>query len=88
MKLDSRERRDKLRKIMIGNIISMSKGLKYTVDKEIKLDTKLRRVHSSFKGREIIAFGGEFIVNFNVPDLLGIGKSVSRGFGTVKKTIH
>jgi len=85
MKLDLEKRKEKLRKIMIGNIISMSKGLKYTVDKEIKLDTKLRQVHSSFKGREIIAFKGEFIVNFNIPDLFGIGKSVSRGFGTVKK---
>lgn len=85
MKLDSMERMEKLRKIMIGNIISMSKGLKYTVDKEIKLDTKLRQVLGSFKGKEIIAFKGEFTVNFHIPDLLGIGKSVSRGFGTVKK---
>ncbi len=85
MKLDPAKRKEKLRTIMIGNILSMSKGLKYTVDKEIKLDTQLRQVHSSFKGREIIAFRGEFIVNFNLPDLLGIGKSVSRGFGTVKR---
>ena len=85
MKLDSRERRAKLRKIMIGNIISMSKGLKYTVGKEIKLDTQVRQVRSSFKGREIIAFSGEFIVNFKIPNLLGIGKSVSRGFGTVRR---
>jgi hypothetical protein len=85
LKLDFEKKKEKLRKIMIGNIISMSKGLKYTVDKEIKLDTKLRQICSSFKGRKITAFKGEFIVNFNIPDLLGIGKSVSRGFGTVKK---
>lgn len=85
MKLDSKKRKEKLRRIMIGNIMSMSKGLKYTVDKEIKLDTRLRQVRSSFKGREIFAFRGEFVVNFNIPSLLGIGKSVSRGFGTVKK---
>jgi len=85
MKLDSERRREKLRKIMIGNIISMSKGIKYTVDKEIKLDARVRQIRSSFKGREITVFKGEFIVNFNIPDLLGIGKSVSRGFGTVKK---
>jgi len=63
----------------------MSKGLKYTVDKEIKLDTRLRQVRSSYKRREIIAFRGDFVVNFNIPDLFGIGKSVSRGFGTVKR---
>lgn len=84
MKLNPGERKEKLRKIMIGNIISMSKGLNYTVDKEIKLDAKLRQIRSSFKGREITAFKGNFTVNFNIPSLLGIGKSVSRGFGTVK----
>jgi CRISPR/Cas system CSM-associated protein Csm3 (group 7 of RAMP superfamily) len=30
------------------------------------------------------AFSGEFMANFHIPDGLGIGKSVSRGFGTVK----
>ncbi len=85
MKLDPPERREKLRKIMIGNIISMSKGLKYTVDKEIKLDTNLREFSSSFKRRDIVGFKGTFTVNFSIPDLLGVGKSVSRGFGTIKQ---
>ena len=70
---------------MIGNIITMSKGLSYVVSREIKLDAELAEVRSSFKGRMITAFNGEFIANFNIPDLLGIGKSVSRGFGTIKK---
>jgi hypothetical protein len=36
---------------------------------------------------EIILFGflGTFSINFEIPDYWGIGKSVSRGFGTVKK---
>ena len=70
---------------MIGNIIAVSKGLSYVVDREIKLDAELVEVRSPFKGQEITTFNGEFIVNFNIPDLLGIGKSVSRGFGTIKK---
>lgn len=69
---------------MIGNLISMSKGLNYTVDKEIKLDANLKEFSSSFKRREIIGFTGTFTINFHIPDFLGIGKSVSRGFGTVK----
>jgi hypothetical protein len=33
-----------------------------------------------------MGFLGTFSVNFNIPDYLGLGKSVSRGFGPVKKT--
>jgi len=31
----------------------------------------------------MIGFLGKFQVNFNIPDYLGLGKSVSRGFGTI-----
>ena len=33
----------------------------------------------------MLGFFGTFSVNFEIPDYWGIGKSVSRGFGTVKK---
>jgi len=32
-----------------------------------------------------MCFIGTFSVNFEIPDYWGIGKSVSRGFGPVKK---
>ena len=33
-----------------------------------------------------VGFVGKFKVNFKIPDYLGLGKSVSRGFGTIKKS--
>ena len=33
----------------------------------------------------MLGFLGTFSVNFEIPDYWGIGKSVSRGFGTVKR---
>jgi hypothetical protein len=33
----------------------------------------------------MLGFLGTFSVNFEIPDYWGIGKSVSRGFGTVMK---
>jgi hypothetical protein len=33
----------------------------------------------------MICFQGEFTTNFLIPDYLGIGKQVARGFGTVVK---
>jgi len=33
----------------------------------------------------MLGFLGKFSVNFEIPDYWGIGKAVSRGFGTVKR---
>jgi hypothetical protein len=34
----------------------------------------------------MLGFLGTFSVNFEIPDYWGIGKSVSRGFGTIIRT--
>lgn len=75
-----------LAKILVGNIISMSKGLGYTVPEPIKANIlKIQEVSASLKGTPMLGFLGTFSVNFEIPDYFGIGKSVSRGFGTVKR---
>ena len=63
----------------------MSKCLNYTVEDRIKCEIKIRPVSSSYKKNFITAFRGFFMTNFKIPDYLGIGKAVSRGFGTVIK---
>jgi len=80
------KRKELLEKILIGNILSMSKSLGYTVPASIKADVKkLREAPASLKGVPMLGFLGTFSVNFEIPDYWGIGKSVSRGFGTVKR---
>jgi len=80
------ERRELLRRTLIGNILSASKGLDYVVLDEIKVGIgRLRRRKCELKGTSFIGFLGEFMVNFAIPDYLGLGKSVSRGFGTVRR---
>lgn len=79
-------RKELLEKILIGNIISISKSLDYTVHESIKANIiKLKEVKTSLKGTPMLGFLGTFSVNFEIPDYWGIGKSVSRGFGTVKR---
>jgi hypothetical protein len=79
-------RKELLEKILIGNIISMSKSLGYTVPAPIKANIhNLKEVKTSLKGTPMLGFLGTFSVNFEIPDYWGIGKSVSRGFGTVKR---
>lgn len=80
------KKRELLEKILVGNIISMSKGLRYTVPALIEAKIiDLKEVPTRLKGTPMLGFLGTFSVNFEIPDYWGIGKSVSRGFGTVKK---
>ena len=78
-----------LESVLIGNIISMSKSLGYTVPEPIKANIKnMKEVQTKLKGTPMLGFLGTFSVNFEIPDYWGIGKSVSRGFGTIKKSIE
>jgi len=78
-----------LKRIMTGNILSMSKHLDCWLSKEekIQIDHKLKEIKVDLKGKSMTAFNGIFKTNFCLPDYLGIGKSVSRGFGTVRRAI-
>ncbi len=80
------QRRELLRRTLIGNILSASKGLDYVVMDDIRLVIgRLRRQKCMIKGTPFIGFLGVFMVNFSIPDYMGLGKSVSRGFGTVRR---
>lgn len=79
------EKEEILKKILIGNIISISKSLGYTVDRQLKCWIDLKEKRANMKGISHIAFSGRFKVNFYIPSYLGIGKSVSKGFGTIKR---
>lgn len=71
---------------IVGNIISMSKGLGYQVDSKLVVEHRLKPFKIiEVKGTKFQTFKGTFKVNFNIPDGLGIGKQVSKGFGSVKK---
>jgi len=78
-----------LKRAMAGNILSMAKHLDCWLsrDQKIKIDHKLKEVKVHLKGKSMTAFNGIFKTNFCLPDYLGIGKSVSRGFGTVRRVI-
>jgi len=86
---DQAEKNQILKKVIIGNILSMSKYLDYRLSKDqiIKTDHKLTEKKVNLKGKSMTGFSGIFKTNFLIPDYLGIGKSVSRGFGMVRRVI-
>lgn len=84
---DQAQRDQILRGALIGNMLSMSKFLGHWLEKEqeIRAEVRVKECQVNLKGRPMIGFTGIFKTNFMIPDHLGVGKSVSRGFGTVKK---
>ena len=77
---------DKLNKLLIGNTLSLCKSLGIFLQERIAADcSKLRTIKTSLKGQSMVGFVGSFTLNLYIPTLLGLGKSVSRGFGTVER---
>lgn len=80
------KRRELLQKILIGNILSLAKSLKYTVAQPLNAEIgKMKESSVNLKHTPFFGFLGKFSVNFEIPDYWGLGKSVARGFGTIKR---
>jgi hypothetical protein len=82
---DEIERDHILTKILIGNLLSMAKYLNLRVEDEIRVKLNIKPIKVNFKGKIMAGFRGGFKSNFCLPDYIGIGKSVSRGYGSIKK---
>lgn len=78
------ERKTLLERVLTGNLLSLAKGLGVTVDRRLLVAAALEEESVPFKNETVLGFTGGFSVNFRIPCLLGLGKSVSRGFGAVR----
>jgi hypothetical protein len=75
-----------LEKILTANILSFAKGIDWHIEKPVKVvikDVKLER-DSRMKDIKVRTFEVDFRSNVFLPDFMGLGKGVSKGFGTVK----
>ena len=82
---NSLERNEFLAKTLVGNLLSFSKAIGYSVPERLECGVKVYPKKVSLKKVHMMAFTGSFQVNYQIPDFFGIGKSVSRGFGVVKR---
>jgi hypothetical protein len=77
-------RKHLLAKILTGNLLSMSKGVGYNAKNPIYSEIyHFEEVNTTLKGNPMVGFNAQFAVNIVIPDLWGLGKLVSRGFGVV-----
>jgi len=80
-----KEKKELLKGILVGNILSMCKGLGVVVNKRIFPYTHLDPEKVEYKNIPMIGFTGRFRINFAIPDFFGLGKGVSQGFGVIKR---
>jgi hypothetical protein len=82
---NSLEREKLLEKILIGNCLSFLKEMGVFVKTRLQARASLREKQTRFKNTRMVAFEGMFEINANLPDWIGLGKQVSRGFGTIRR---
>lgn len=81
--LDETEKGSFLNRQLQNNILSFYKGLSFRTNERIMVITRMEEKQTLFKNQSMLAFAGQFTSNAYLPEWAGIGKAVSRGFGTV-----
>ena len=82
---NSIEKEKLLEKILIGNCLSFFKSIDLFVETSLQARGSFTEKSTRFKNNTMIAFDGIFEINAELPDWIGLGKQVSRGFGTIRK---
>ena len=86
--LDVEKQNAFLEKILVGNTLSCLKGLGIFVDYRIESYlVSFRSYTVSAHGNPFEAFSARFFLNVDLPDFIGLGKSVSKGFGTIRRAL-
>jgi hypothetical protein len=87
MRLPPEARQEKLPSLLRAHILAAFKGMGVWLepDQRIMAQPRVKEKSTQFKDQRMIAFEGQFTTNAVLPKWLGIGKAVSRGFGTVEK---
>jgi hypothetical protein len=72
---------------LVGHLMAFARGIDWFVEKEIKVKIiEYKEPHMlRLKGIKMMAFNLKFKTNVFIPNYLGLGKSVSLGFGVVQE---
>ena len=80
---ETKQQNQQLKNILIANILSFYKAFDLITDKKIMANLEVTEHSTKFKDKTMIGFKGRFSTNAILPNNIGIGKSVSRGFGSI-----
>ena len=81
------ERTAFIKKSLQGHLLMAFKGLDIRLQpsERIMVSPALSATTTLFKNQRMLAYRGEFTTNVELPDLIGVGRSTSRGFGTIQR---
>jgi hypothetical protein len=80
------ERHSHLSKQLVNHLLAVCKGLGFYAESRIVAYPLFSQPRlTTLKGNRLTAFRGGFVTNLSLPDLIGIGKSTSRGFGAIER---
>lgn len=74
-----------MQKLLTAQLNTLAKSLDFEITVPICCETKVRFKRERIDRENVMVFLGKFRTNLQIPDYLGIGQSVSRGYGTIKR---
>ena len=83
IKAPKKDKMDFFKRIIIGNILSFASEIDWWVEEDINVVPSLLDMSVKFKNEDMVGFTGYFFSNVYLPEYIGLGKSTSRGFGTI-----
>jgi hypothetical protein len=73
-----------MQRILLSHLNSLAKSLDYQPPEPLTCTAKVKFMRERIDRENVIVFLGKFSTNLRIPDYLGIGQSVSLGYGTVR----
>ena len=73
-----------MQKILTGNLHTLAKSIDYDLPAPLTCKSRVRFKRERIHQENVMVFLGTFGTNLRIPDYLGIGQSVSQGFGTIR----
>jgi len=72
-------------KLLTAQLQTLAKSLDYEMTTPVTCEAKVRFKRERIERENVMVFLGKFRTNLRIPDYLGIGQSVSQGYGTIKR---
>lgn len=77
-------RQQLLQRLLAAHILAFYKGINHWEKQQIMVSiVQLQPLTTQFKNQPMLMFKGQFVTNAQLPEYIGLGKSVARGFGSI-----
>ena len=86
IKTNAKQRNSALATVLESNFLAIARNFNIPVDINFDVALNTKDEYIIQRDTNIAGFFGSFYINFQIPQFLGLGKSVTRGFGTVKQS--